>query len=162
MDNIYIGKIVNTHGIKGELRIKSDFEKKSKVFEIGKHVIVRGCEYTIVSYRKHKDFDMVTFEGFNDINQVLFLKGSNVFIKRDELGLDNDEYLLSDLIDFKVICNGEMKGIISDYSGGINPLLSVNWDNKSYFIPLNGNFIIDVNIENREVIVSEDVEGLIL
>jgi ribosomal 30S subunit maturation factor RimM len=35
MDLVYIGKIVNTHGIKGELRIRSDFEKKELVFKVG-------------------------------------------------------------------------------------------------------------------------------
>ena len=34
MDKVYIGKVVNTHGIKGELRILSDFPYKDKVFKI--------------------------------------------------------------------------------------------------------------------------------
>ena len=60
MKYVYIGKIVNTHGIKGELRILSDFKYKDKVFKsnmliyIGKDKI----EEKIVSYRKHKNFDM--------------------------------------------------------------------------------------------------------
>ena len=80
MDYIYIGKIVNTHGIKGELRIKSDFERKNIVFRPG-FVLYIGKGYVpekISSYRKHKDYDMVTFEGYNNINQVLNYKQRNV------------------------------------------------------------------------------------
>ena len=40
MDLVYVGKIVNTHGIKGELRIKSDFEKKDLVFKVGGKIII--------------------------------------------------------------------------------------------------------------------------
>ena len=40
MDKVYIGKIVSTHGIKGELKILSDFDYKSKVFVVGKKIII--------------------------------------------------------------------------------------------------------------------------
>ena len=47
MDKVYIGKIVATHGIKGELRILSDFPFKEKVFVIGNKLIIDSKEYTI-------------------------------------------------------------------------------------------------------------------
>ena len=39
MEKVYIGKIVNTHGIKGELRILSDFEFKDKAFKVNTEII---------------------------------------------------------------------------------------------------------------------------
>ena len=51
MEKIYIGKIVSTHGIKGELKILSDFDYKSKVFVVGKKIIIDDKEYTIKSYK---------------------------------------------------------------------------------------------------------------
>ena len=82
MDKIYIGKIVSTHGIKGELKILSDFEYKSKVFVVGKRIIIDDKEYTIKSYRVHKNFDMVTLDDYKDINEVLFLlKRMCMFLK---------------------------------------------------------------------------------
>ena len=59
MKEVYIGKIVSTHGIKGEIKIISDFEYKDKVFVVGKKLIVDHKDYLIKSYRKHKSFDMV-------------------------------------------------------------------------------------------------------
>ena len=61
MNKVYIGKIVNTHGIKGELRIRSDFPYKDRVFLIGNNLIIDDQEYNIKSYRKHKTFDMYLF-----------------------------------------------------------------------------------------------------
>ena len=64
MDLVYVGKIVNTHGIKGELRIKSDFERKELVFKIGNKIIIENVEHIIRTYRFHKIFDIFNF--FND------------------------------------------------------------------------------------------------
>ena len=74
MDNkVYVGKIVSTHGIKGEIRILSDFDYKEKVFKVGNKLIIENQDYTIKSYRKHKNYDMVTLNNYNNINDVLFL-----------------------------------------------------------------------------------------
>ena len=81
---IYIGKIVSTHGIKGELRIISDFEYKDKVFIVGNKLIINDNTYKIRSYRKHKNFDMVTLNDYKDINEVLFLLKSKVYFKEEE------------------------------------------------------------------------------
>ena len=89
MKYLYIGKLVNTHGIKGEVRILSKFRYKDKVFNkdfkfyIGKD----KKEYIIESYRPHKNFDMFVFKGFNDINLIEHLKGSLVYINKDDLKL---------------------------------------------------------------------------
>lgn len=62
MELIKIGKIVNTHGIKGELRILSKFPYKEKIFikNMKLYIDKKDIE-TINTYRKHKNFDMVTF-----------------------------------------------------------------------------------------------------
>ena len=40
MKELYLGKIVNTHGLKGEVRILSDFEKKDRIFQPGKRLYI--------------------------------------------------------------------------------------------------------------------------
>ena len=79
MDKVYIGKIVSTHGIKGELKILSDFQFKNKVFIVNNRLIIDDREYIIKSYRVHKKFDMVTLDDYKDINDVLFLLKKNVY-----------------------------------------------------------------------------------
>lgn len=62
MDYIKIGKIVNTHGIKGEVRLLSKFPYKDKVFVKDMNIYIdKKYKEVINSYRKHKNFDMITF-----------------------------------------------------------------------------------------------------
>lgn len=160
MDLVYVGKIVNTHGIKGELRIKSDFEKKDLVFKVGGKIIIDKEEHIIRSYRVHKVFDMITIDELDNINDVLCYVGKNVYVYRDSLKLSKKDYLLSDLIGLNVVFNDKVYGIVKDYSNDVNPLLQIEYD-TNYFIPINSNYIIDVDLENKKIIV-DDIMGLII
>ena len=159
MDLVYVGKIVNTHGIKGELRIKSDFEKKDLVFKVGNRIIIDKEEHIIRTYRFHKIFDMITIDELDNINDVLCYVGKNVYVSRDSLKLKEKEYLLSDLIGLNVVFNDTIYGIVKDYSNDVNPLLKIEFD-KNYYIPINSNYIKYVDLENGKIIV-ENIEGLI-
>lgn len=81
---VYVGEIVNTHGIKGELRIVSDFKYKDSVFVKGKKLYLgkRKQEVVIKTYRTHKNYDMVSFEDVNDINEAIIFKNDDVYVKR--------------------------------------------------------------------------------
>ena len=72
---LYIGMVAGTHGIKGEIRISSDFKYKDLVFKKGNHLYIDDDNLVINTYRVHKNYDMVTFENINDINDVLKYKG---------------------------------------------------------------------------------------
>lgn len=161
MDKVYIGKIVNTHGIKGEIRILSDFLYKDKAFKVGTNIIIDEVTYRINSYRKHKQFDMITLDGFNDINQVLFLMKKKVYKKRDELRLNSSEILDEDLIKYKVFDKNGNNGIIEEifYASPTNKILRVKFQ-KEVLIPYNSPMIkkIDTNNETIEV---ELIEGMI-
>ena len=160
MDLVYVGKIVNTHGIKGELRIKSDFERKDLVFKVGNKIIIDNEEHVIRSYRYHKIFDMITIDEYDNINDVLKYVGKNVFVSRLSLKLKTSEYLLSDLIGLNVVSNDMVYGIVKDYSNDINPLLKIEFD-KNYYIPINSNYIKSVDLE-KKVIIVDNIEGLII
>ena len=160
MDLVYVGKIVNTHGIKGELRIKSDFERKDLVFKVGSIIIIDKEEHTIRTYRFHKIFDMITIDDLDNINDVLCYVGKNVYVSRDSLKLKESDYLLSDLIGLNVVFKDTVYGIVKDYRNDLNPLLQIEYD-KTYYIPINSNFIKNVDLEKKELIV-ENIEGLII
>ena len=156
MKFIYIGRIVNTHGIKGELRILSDFKYKDKVFKKDfKFYIGKDKEELIVNtYRHHKVFDMVTFNGFNDINEVLKLKGKNVYIDNDDLDLDGEIYI-DNLIGYKVMVGDKDIGVVTDVMHmKANDILKVD----KVLIPYVKEFII--KIEDNTIYV-KDVGGLL-
>lgn len=106
---IRIGKYVNTHGIKGEIRILSDFSRKDLVFKKGFKIYIKDNEFVINSYRKHKDYDMVTLEGINNINDIIDLKGNYVYIKREDINSFIDE----DLYEYSVIIKDKEYKIIN-------------------------------------------------
>ena len=162
MDFVFVGKIVNTHGIKGEFRIKSDFEKKDLVFKIGGILYIDKTPYEITSYRVHKGYDMVTIKDFTNINDVLPFKGKNVFINRSDLKLSDDDYIYEDLIGCEVIFENELLGSVVDYTTGANTLLEVNYNNKIYYIPIKADYILSVDKDNKKINVTEETKGLIL
>lgn len=162
-DYVCVGKIVNTHGIKGELRILSDFELKNKVFQkdINLYVGPEKQEFTITTYRHHKMFDMVTFKGITNINEVISLKGLFVYVKRETLNLDNDSYILSDLIGLAVYDKDKKIGTVKDYylDNG-NTLLDIVGQ-KEFYIPLKSHYIKNVDTKNKKII-TEGGSDLIL
>ena len=151
MELVRIGKIVNTHGIKGELRILSNFEFKDKVFKKGVKVYVgkKKKEFIINSYRFHKIFDMVTFEGFNNINDVEYLKGDFVYVNEEDLNLKENEILKSKLIGFDVIIDNENIGKITEiFETKANDVIRVN---ENILIPYVDEFIEKLRSEERRV-----------
>ena len=163
MKYIRIGKIVNTHGVKGELRLISDFKYKDKVFKKD-FLIYIGKEKTeekINSYRKHKMFDMITLYGYLNINEVLKYKGSYAFINKDDLKLNENEYLNEDLIGFSVIYNN-LKNIkvvgIEKYPS--SNMLRVNYNDNFKLIPITDGIIETIDFSKKEIII-KDIKGLI-
>jgi 16S rRNA processing protein RimM len=162
MDNVFVGKIVNTHGIKGEIRIKSDFELKNRVFVVGKYLIINRQKFEILSYRVHKGYDMVTLKGITSLNDAILLKGLNVYFNKSDLELDSGEYILEDLIGSDCIIDNTIMGTVSDYTYGVNSLLIVNYNNHTYYIPINGNFIDHVDIDENKIYLKSNAKELIL
>lgn len=162
-DFVLLGKIVNTHGIKGELRILSDFDKKELVFKNGFNVYI-GPSYvkeTINTYRVHKSFDMVTLIGYDNINEVLKYKGLNIYINRDDLNLNKDDYILSDLIGMNIVDDNKILGKVVDFVyNKPNTLLVIEGD-KTFYIPLVDEYIIKVDKESKQII-TKNVKDLII
>ena len=163
MKYVRIGKIVNTHGIKGELRILSDFKYKDKVFKkdfiiyIGKE----KKEEKINSYRFHKIFDMITLYNYNNINDVLKYKGEYVFINREDLILNNNEYLDEELIGFKINYNNLDNIVVKSIEKYNNiKFLKVNYNDKFKLIPLNNGIIENIDFNKKEITI-KDIKGLI-
>lgn len=157
MKKLLIGKYVNTHGIKGEIRIKSylNLEDKAKVFKPNIKVFIENQEFIINTYRHHKDYEMITLKGIDNINQILALKGTNVYVLRDSKELVN-EHFLEDLLNFQVICHNKVIGNLQEikYITVTKKLLVVN--NK--LIPFE--LILKVDFK-KQIIYIKEVLGLL-
>lgn len=150
MKYIFIGRIVNTHALKGEVRIVSDFEFKDRIFKENTLLYIgeNKDKEIIETYRKHKQFDMVKFKGIDYINDVLKYKGSKVYIDESILKLKDDEILISELINMDVYNDNKYVGKITEYrSDNGNNMLRAN--NK--LIPYNKDFITKIDKENKSI-----------
>ncbi|MEG0826076.1 MAG: ribosome maturation factor RimM [Bacilli bacterium] len=161
MNYIYIGEIVNTHGLKGEVRIISDFKYKSKVFIKGMAVYVGKNKESLIinSYRIHKTFDMVTFVDFLNINDVLIFKGEKVYINKEDINIDG--YFDEDLINLDVYGNNLYIGkVITILKGVKNDNLVIKNNNIQNIIPNIKEFVKNVDLENKRIDINL-IEGLI-
>ena len=157
MDLIYVGKLVNTHGLKGEVKILSDFKYKKDVFKIDNPLYINDNKYIIKSYRKHKMFDMITLEGITSIEQAELLKGLSIYIKKSEYKFNG--ILDEDLIGLEVYDNDIYKGKIIDiYKTNSSDLLVIEGNNK-HMVPNISEFVKEIDLENNKVYI-EYIRGL--
>ncbi len=176
MNYLFIGKMVDTHGIKGEVRIvlkdlyiydieENSFLKNLDVMDLlfrkNNYIYIGNDKkkFQINTYRHHKIYELLTFEGVTNINEVLLYKGQKCYIDQKVLG--QNKIALASLIGFKVIWNNEDYGKIIDYRNNNGNIIFEVEKGKKYFIPINNNFIVKVDLENKFVIV-KNIEGLLI
>ncbi len=163
MEGLIVGKIVNTHALKGELKIKNlsnqdRFYKGAKLFIEYKNEYI---EVTVKSVREQASLLLVSFENLNDINLVEKYKGCNIWIDKDSLGeLPEDEYYYYELIDLDVYNeDGELKGTVKEIREvPQGQLLVIDCNGKDKMIPFRKEFVVDVK-EDR--IIIHEIEGLL-
>lgn len=157
MNLIFVGKLVNTHGIKGEVRIISDFKYKNEVFKKDNLIYIDNKMYKINSYRVHKIYDMITLDGINSIDEALKFKGLNVYIDKDNYKFSG--YLNEDLIGLDVYDNDTYKGKIVEILNGIKyDLLVIDGINR-HLIPNISEFIENIDLENNKIYINY-IKGL--
>lgn len=159
--DVYIGEIVNTHGLKGELRIVSDFAFKESVFIPGMKIYLgkRKQEMTITSYRPHKIYDMILLEGVNDINDAIAFKGDSVYVKREDIKIDG--YVKEDIIGLDVYHADEKIGVVKNIIHNPNQdLLVIQVKNQQKMIPYVDEFVKNIDLSNHRMDI-EIIEGLL-
>ena len=156
-----VGKIVNTHGIKGELRIISDFKYKDRVLVKGFTIYINQTPYVINSYRPHKQFDMVTLEGFTNINEVLDLVKKDVYVNISDLCLLENEYIDELIADYIVhFEDNEIGVVLGVRPNPCNPIIEIKTETGIKLIPNQPHFIDYIDHDNK-IIALKDCEGLL-
>ncbi len=99
------GVVVNTHGIKGEVKIQPWADNAE--FLMGfKCLYIEGKPFELVSGKVHKECLIAQFEGVSDINTAMVLKGKIVSIDREEAKLPEGSFFIQDLIGASVVDEG--------------------------------------------------------
>lgn len=163
-----IGEIVNTHGVKGEVRIKqiTDFIER---FAEGATVYLQDkseqfVPLTIDMSRQHKNLLLVRFEQYKTLDEVEPLKGLTLHIKEEQLTeLGPNEYYYHEIIGCSVhSTENEKIGVVdSILAPGANDVWVVKDDRgKEYLIPYIADVVKEVDIERKQIIIKL-MEGLL-
>ncbi len=165
MEMIKVGKIVGTHGLKGELKVRGNDAVASDVLVKGNQIVVEHAgqqiTFTILTKRVHKTNHLVSFDGFQDINAVEKYIGSIVYSKKEDVKLDEDEYLVSDIVGCKIYNGTEYIGDVIDViDNGRHDILVVDVAGKKVMIPYVDAFIVEDDVDNNCIKVSL-IEGML-
>ena len=162
-----IGKIVNTQGIKGDVRVVPMTDDKTR-FELLESVLVRINETKLLEIPiervwYHKNFVMLKLQGVDDINAADQLRGGVIVVSPElALPLDDGEYYLRDLLDMKIVTtDGEELGIITEVlQTGANDVFVVKKEGcKDLLIPHIKKCVISVDVAGKTMLVKL-LEGL--
>jgi 16S rRNA processing protein RimM len=163
-----VGKIVNTHGIRGEVRVISRTDFPEERYKIGNTLYVdMGSEQipvTIEAHRKHKQFDLLTFEGLENINDVERFKGQLLKVPKEQsVSLEEGEFFYHDIIGCSVFTvEGEELGKIKEIlSPGANDVWVVKRKGfgPDILIPYIPSVVKTVDIDAQKISI-EPLEGL--
>lgn len=169
MNYYQIGKIIGTHGLKGEVKIYSTSDFDDERYEIGNTVYLyhEGTyqPFIVASYRIHKGNPLVSFVDFQDINLIEKYKGALVCVSEEDRGeLPEGYYYQDELIGMKVYREeGDYIGTIIDVeetNGAQNNLRVLREDESSVLIPNVPAFVKSVDKEENRMVIHV-IEGLL-
>ncbi|HEY2421348.1 MAG TPA: ribosome maturation factor RimM [Neobacillus sp.] len=164
-----VGKIVNTQGLKGEVRVisRTDFPKER--YKVGNVLYLfmpkanSPIELTVKSHRTHKNFELLTFEGYENINEVEKFREGILKVPESQLSkLDEGEFYFHEIIGCLVATTkGEEIGEITEIlSPGANDVWVIkSKTGKEILIPYIDEVVKKVDIKEK-VILIEPMEGL--
>ena len=108
------GKIVNTHGVQGEVKIEVWLDSPQFLRRFGR-IFLGEREYRIESARAHKGFLLAKLEGVEDVNAAMALKNKVLSIRRSDAALPHGAFFLQDILGAKVVDeDGREIGVLED------------------------------------------------
>ncbi|MFD1426580.1 16S rRNA processing protein RimM [Kroppenstedtia sanguinis] len=168
-DQLTVGRITGTHGIRGEVRVHSRTDYPELRFAPGTPLFLihpsleEGQPVTVVRARPHKDFWLVQFEEWTNINQAEPFKGGLLRVSREEaVEPEEDAFYLHEIIGSRVVTTeGESVGVVTEIlQPGANDVWVIQKDGGGeVLIPFIEDVVRKVDPSARQVIIRW-MEGL--
>ena len=159
------GKIINTHGVRGGLKLESWCDTPNDLASLKKVYLKEGAEYKCHKVKKasvFKQFVLFELEGVADIDTAISLRGRVVFADREDISVDEDAFFIADMIGLLIIDleSGEKLGTLSDVLNlGASDLYEIKTENGKKLIPAVPEFIKEIDLE-KGIFVSL-IEGML-
>lgn len=160
-----IGKIVNVHGIRGEVRViptTDDIERFNLLKEVNIYIKDRFIIYEIENIRYHKQFVLLKLKGVDNMTDAEKLKNAKIKIeKKFAISCEDNEYYIGDLYGIDVFTDElEYLGVLSDIIfTGANDVYLIKNNKDEILIPAIKQCILDVNVKEK-VMKVHLLEGL--
>ena len=163
MEKIKIGKIVNTVGLKGEVKVYN-YSDSIEIYEMIESIYVDDRLTVIENVRAQKNMVILKLEGADDRNAAEALRGKELYITEDDLPeLPEGQYYVRDLIGMSVTEeDGNLLGHVTDVlQNTAQDIFEVESENgKKLLIPKVDQFVLDIDAEKREITVRL-IEGML-
>lgn len=163
MKNRYLeaGKIVNTHGIAGEVKILPWADGPEFLLDFDT-LYIDDQPVELKGARVHKNCVLAKLAGIDDINQAMKLRDKIVCIDREDVELEEGAFFLADLMGLEVreAETGKVLGTIHDIlTPPANNVYVVRGGEREYMIPAVPEFILETNIDDGYLLVRL-IEGM--
>lgn len=153
------GKIVNTHGIRGEVKIVPWADSPEFICDLPA-IYIDGKPVKIRNARVHKGNVIALLEGIDDVNEAMLLKEKVVSMSRDDVDLPEGSFYLADIIGLKVINeDGTELGVLDDILSPSLQQVYVVKGQREIMIPVVPEFILETNVEGGYIKVRL-IEGM--
>lgn len=152
------GKIVNTHGINGEVKIQPWCDDMKAYCKFEGFFLDEGKNFIKTDkIRLANTLLIVKFEGIDDVNSAARLRNKVVFLDREWMHLPKGTYFEQDLLGLSVVDmdNGTVYGTLNEVSRtGANDIYRVDLNDKQVWIPAINDVVKNVDIENGKLLIS--------
>lgn len=156
---IEAGRIVNTHGVRGEVKIEVWLDSAEFLRSFGR-IFVCGREMKIESAFVHKGFLVAKLKGIDDVNAAMTLKGREISVLRDDAELPEGAFFISDIIGAAVVTeDGTAVGKLVDVLERPASNIYVVAGEKEHLIPAVPEFVMSTDAENG-IITVRLIEGM--
>ncbi|ERG66474.1 MULTISPECIES: ribosome maturation factor RimM [Exiguobacterium] len=167
MEWLYVGKIANTHGLKGELKLLAATDFPAERFKKGETLYLdvdgKKLPFEVTTYRPHKQFHLVTFKGLENINLVEKYKGMKLYVHVEHVHeLPEHEFYYHEIIGCEAVVDGEVIGVVDDiFETGANDVWVIKRPGKSdALIPYIESVVSDIDVEAKRVVITP-IPGMI-
>ena len=162
-----VGKIIGTHGIKGLLKVYS-YSGNIESLQAAATVLLkekngRLSEHIIKSVSAHAGGFIIGLDNFVDINQVLSMAGSELYLKLCQLPVpDEGEYYWRDIIGLAVYTDQglELGTVVDIFETGSSDIYVVRGASKEYLIPAIADVITLIDVPGKKMIITP-LDGLL-
>ena len=156
---IAAGEIVNTHGVRGEVKIMPWTDTPEFLRAI-KTLYIDGGAVRVLASRVHKGALLATLEGVADVNAAMRLKGKRVFIDRDDAHLPAGRFFIQDIIGARVVTeSGEEVGTLREVLDAPAGMVYIVRGETEHLIPAVDEFVLHTDADEG-VITVRLIEGM--